>query len=77
MTFTISRKLNNLFTVRATSYSEAAAKAARKLYGRKATANRTTGRNGASGYFQAYEPMPRRLGGGLNSVGEPFHVSER
>lgn len=74
MTFTISRKLDTLFTIRAASYSEAAIKAARKLYGRAAVAHRTTGDNGKSGYFQAYKPLAKRLGGGLNSEGEPFHV---
>jgi hypothetical protein len=73
MKFTISRKLENLFSVTADNYTQAAIKAAHKLYGVKATARRTTGDTGKSGYFQAYEPMPRGQRG-LNSVGEPFHV---
>lgn len=72
-TYSISRKLENLFTVNAENYTEAANKAARKLYGVKATANRTTGETGKSGYFQAYKPLPQGQRG-LNSIGEPFHV---
>lgn len=71
--YTISRKLETLVTVQAENYTEAANKAAKKLYGKKATANRTTGETGKSGYFQAYEPMPRGERG-QNSVGDPFHV---
>ena len=74
-TYIISRKLETITTVRATDYEDAANKAARKLYGRKAVANRTTGNTQMSGYFQAYEPMPRGQRG-QNSVGDPFHVSE-
>ena len=70
-TYKISRKLETLLTVDAETYTEAANKAARKLYGKKVTANRTTGDTGKSGYFQAYEAMRPR---GQNSVGEPFHV---
>lgn len=71
--FNISRKLENLFSLNADNYTEAANRAARKLYGKKATANRTTGEIGKSGYFQAYMPMPRRQRG-QTSIGEPFHV---
>lgn len=74
MQFTISRKLDNLATVTATDYAEAADKYARAAYGRKCVARRVTGDHDKSGYFQAYAPLPQRVGGGLSSVGEPFHV---
>jgi hypothetical protein len=55
----------------ATSYQEAADKAARRIGGKRAWALRTTGTVGMSGYFQAY----RALGGGEStSVGAPFPV---
>lgn len=73
-TYTISRQFDTLFRVKAENYTSAATKAARRLYGRKATARRTTGDLGMSGYFQAYEPVAQRLGGGLSSIGDPFHV---
>ncbi len=72
-TFTISRNTEDLLTVQAENYTDAAEEAAKKLYGKNTTANRTTGDTGKSGYFQAYEPMPKGQSG-LNSVGEPFHV---
>ncbi len=75
MRFKISRKLEQLFEIRAANYEQAAHAAARKLYGRKATAMRTTGTAGMSGYYQAYVPMPKGQGGS-NSVGEPFHVMD-
>ena len=73
--YTISRNLTSLFTVNAESHEAAATKAAKRLTGRGLNTRRTTGDAGKSGYFQAYEPVPATLGGGLNSVGEPFHVS--
>lgn len=63
---------DTILTTRATDYHAAALSAARRLYGRRATARRVTGEPGYNGIFQAYEPM---RGGGLNSTGEPFHVS--
>ena len=39
------------------------------------TVLRVTGDSGKSGMFQAYVPVPQRLGGGLNSVGDNFHIS--
>ena len=74
MRFTISRNLTNLATITAISYSDAADKYARKTYGRKCISRRTTGEHGKSGYFQAYAPVVKREGGGLSSIGEPFHV---
>lgn len=71
MKFRISRKLDTIKTVTAKTYDDAADKFARSQYGRKAVARRTAGDNDKSGYFQAYEPMK---GGGLNSIGEPFHL---
>lgn len=69
--FTITTSNDQTFTVAASNYTDAANKAAKKLFGRKATANRTTGDTGKSGYFRAYESM---RGGGQNSVGSAFHV---
>ncbi len=75
MTYTITTtNYEKRFTVEANNYTDAAIIAARKLLRRKTvTAGRTTGNNAMSGYFRAYEHM---RGGGLNSCGEPFHVSE-
>jgi len=73
--YTISRNLSPLFTVNAESYEHAATEAAKRLTGRPLYTHRTTGDPGKSGYFQAYELIPNGLGSGINSVGEPFHVS--
>lgn len=69
--FTITTADEKTFTVSADNYTDAANKAAKKLFGKKVTANRTTGSLKMSGYFQAYEPV---RGGGQNSVGNAFHV---
>lgn len=61
------------FTVRGKSIGEAAQIVARRIGGRNAIAERTTGSPDLSGMFQAYKPLP---GGGLTSVGYPFHVQE-
>ena len=71
MKYTISTKDDQQFTVFSLTYDQAATIAARKLYGKKVTARRTTGDNSKSGYFQAYEKVDQ----GLSSYGEPFHVS--
>lgn len=60
---------------RAESIEGAAARYARRQFGRNATVVRTTGTTGLSGYFQAYKPVPARLGGGRNSTGSAFHVA--
>lgn len=76
MTFTISSHHNVIANIaRAESVEDAAARFARRVYGRNATAVRTTGDTGLSGYFQAYKPVPARLGGGRNSTGSAFHVA--
>ena len=75
MKYEISENHELLFTVNAKSYGEAGVKAAKKLHSKKAIGIRTTGDNDKSGYFQAYLPVPQRLGGGLNSVGNSFHIS--
>ena len=63
------------FTVRATSYEDAAQIGARRLEGRKRGlfAQRVTGDTGKSGYFQAYLPCKT---GGSSSYGRNFHVRE-
>jgi hypothetical protein len=72
--YTVSRNHENLATVRAATPEDAARIYARRVYSRKATAHRTTGTAGLTGYFQAYEPISRRNGGGLTSIGDPFHI---
>ena len=69
--YIISRNHAELATVPARSYEEAARKWAQRESGRNATAFRTTGGSGQSGYFQAYERLER---GGYSSIREPFHV---
>lgn len=70
--YAVTPKAGDRFVVRATSYQAAAEIAARRLYGRRATAVRTTGHPTLSGQFRAYLPM---TDGSLNSTGDPFHVS--
>jgi hypothetical protein len=36
---------------------------------------RVTGTPGLGGIWQCYEPVPQRLGGGLNSVGPNLHIT--
>lgn len=72
--YTVSRNHADLATIRAATPEDAARIYARRTYGRKATAHRTTGTAGLTGYFQAYEPIPTRNGGGLASIGDPFHI---
>ena len=69
--YIISRNHIELATIPARSFEEAAKKWAKKESGKKATAYRTTGDFGKSGYFRAYEPIER---GGYSSINEPFHV---
>ncbi len=77
MTFTISTKSGATLNIEADSYEKAAQKAVRKLIKSRAGhgkifASRTTGDNGKSGWFQAYQ-YDRKVNG-ANSNGEPFHV---
>ena len=69
--YTISRHHNELATIQARSYEEAARKWAARESGRNSTAFRTTGDSGKSGYFKAFERLER---GGYTSINEPFHV---
>lgn len=69
--YTISRNHQDLAVIHARSYEEAARIWARRESGRKATAFRTTGNFGKSGYFQAYEPIEPR---GYSTINEPFHI---
>jgi len=69
-----NRNCVQLARVRATTYSEAANIAARRLRGRRASAVRTTGIAGLSGFFQGYVPLGNQ--GTLTSAGDPFHVTE-
>lgn len=69
--YTISRHHNELATIQARSYEEAARKWAQRESGRNSTAFRTTGDSGKSGYFQAFERLER---GGYTSINEPFHI---
>ena len=72
--YTVSRNHNDLATVRAATPEDAARIYVRRVYGRKAIAYRTTGTAGLTGFFQAYEPVKTRNGGGLTSIGDPFHI---
>lgn len=72
--YTVSFDHKPVDTVLAVSPEEAARIYAWRVYGRKAIAYRTTGTAGLTGYFQAYKPVSRRNGGGLTSVGDPFHI---
>lgn len=56
---------------KARSLQHAADIEARRRCGRRATAMRTTGDDGKTGYFQAYLPL---RDGGLTSCREPYHV---
>lgn len=69
--YKISRKQIELATIPARSYEEAARKWAQRESGRNATAFRTTGSPGQSGYFQGFERLEK---GGYTSTLEPFHV---
>jgi len=69
--YKISRNQIQLATIPARSYEEAARKWAQRESGRNATAFRTTGRPGQSGYFQAFERLER---GGYTSIREQFLV---
>ena len=69
--YKISRNQIQLATIPARSYEDAARKWAQRESGRNATAFRTTGNSGQSGYFQAFERLER---GGYTSIQEPFHV---
>ena len=74
-TYTITpRSADAPFTVQGESFQQAAIRAAKQLYGPDVDPIRTTGDSGKSGYFQAYKSVPPHHGGGLTSVGEPFHV---
>ena len=71
--YLITPKNDESFTVRAHTYQEAARIGSNRMHGRNATAKRTTGDPGKSGYFQSYKHV--RGENALSSVGEPFHVS--
>ena len=71
--YTISPKAGEAFTVRGKSYQHAAEIAARKLAGRRATANRTSGVDSLSGWFQGYIWDDRV--NASNSRGPAFHVA--
>jgi hypothetical protein len=73
--FAISRgPLGPLGEVYGRSYEDAAKAYAKRVYGRRATAFRTTGTFGLSGYFRAYLPVPGSGGASWESVGDAFHV---
>ena len=72
--YIISRNHEELATIPARSYEEAAKIWARRESGRKATAYRTSGDFGQSGYFQAYEPVGNEKNSGWTSIREMFHV---
>ena len=61
-------------TVRGITIEEAAQHAITRLYGRGQVALRVTGDPGMSGIFQGYAQVPRRLGGGLTSIGHNVHI---
>ena len=69
--YKISRNQIQLATIPARSYEDAARKWAQRESGRNATAFRTTGNSGQSGYFQAFERLER---GGYTSIREQFLV---
>lgn len=69
--YIISRNHNELATIPARSYEEAARKWAQRESGKRATAFRTSGDFGKSGYFQAYERLDK---GGYTSIHDHFHV---
>lgn len=73
--FSISRgPLAPLGEVHGRSYEDAAKAYARRVYGRKATAFRTSGSFGLSGYFRAYLPVLGSAGASWESIGDAFHV---
>ena len=74
MKFQVSRRLVDIATIQADSYDEAASKFAKKAYGKRVQARRTTGNTGKSGMFQAYQPVKGGAGQHWTSIGEPFHV---
>ena len=64
--------------VRAKTIAEAAQIAGKRLLDRRGVVMfRVTGDPGLSGMFQAYTPIPQRLGGGWNSVGPNIHLWPR
>ena len=75
VTFSISRgPLAPLGEVYGRSYEDGAKAYAKREYGRRATAFRTTGAFGLSGYFRAYLPVPGSGGASWESIGDAFHV---
>lgn len=72
--YIISRNHNELATIPARSYEEAAKKWAQRESGKRATAYRTTGDFGKSGYFRAYLPVASSGGASWESIGDAFHV---
>lgn len=72
--YIISRNHEELATIPARSCEEAAKIWARRESGRKATAYRTTGDFGKSGYFQAFEPVGTEKTSGYATINEMFHV---
>ena len=73
-TYRISQN-ETIFTVDATSFEEAATKAARKILNtrsQKIQGIRVTGDHGKSGMFNAYESTAN----GMNSRGSNYHISE-